>query len=348
MTAADMVDWELAISVASRLAGPGPEVSRSEADAVVAELREDAARSTGLVREYTGLVAADAESGVAAPLLVVDRPGWIRANTESFDLLLTPFVDKVTAKKGPPSGFTKALGSRVTGAEIGAVLGFLGGKVLGQFDPFHAPLGPVAARRAQHRPRRARARRRPHRLPALGLPARGDPPRAVHGGAVDARPPLRADRPALRRHRADPAARRRPQGPLRGAQGRVQGEPARHPRLSRAARDHGPPHRRDVAPRGPRRRGDGRRRTQRHPVGQGHPQEVHPPPPGGRDARQVPAPRARSGRQDGAVPRRRRVRPRGRRQGRDGRLQRRLAGPRPPAHQGRDRRSSGLGAPRAG
>ena len=141
MTAADMVDWELAISVASRLAGPGPEVSRSEADAVVAELRADAARSTSLVREYTGLVAADAESGVAAPLLVVDRPGWIRANTESFDLLLTPFVDKVTAKKGPPSGFTKALGSRVTGAEIGAVLGFLGGKVLGQFDPFHAPSG---------------------------------------------------------------------------------------------------------------------------------------------------------------------------------------------------------------
>ena len=37
MTAADMVDWELAISVASRLAGPGPEVSWSEADAVVAE-----------------------------------------------------------------------------------------------------------------------------------------------------------------------------------------------------------------------------------------------------------------------------------------------------------------------
>jgi coenzyme F420 biosynthesis associated uncharacterized protein len=141
MTASDMVDWELAISVASRLAGPGPEVSRSEADAVVAELREDAARSTSLVREYTGLVAAGAETGVAAPLLVVDRPGWIRANTESFDLLLTPFVDKVTAKKGPPSGFTKALGSRVTGAEIGAVLGFLGGKVLGQFDPFHAPSG---------------------------------------------------------------------------------------------------------------------------------------------------------------------------------------------------------------
>ena len=141
MTAADMIDWDLAISIGSRVAGSGPEVSRAEADAVVAELREGAARSTGLVRDYTGLVAAEHETGATAPLLVVDRPGWIRANAESFDVLLSPFVDKVTEKKGPPAGIGKAVGSRVTGAEIGAVLGFLGGKVLGQFDPFHDPVG---------------------------------------------------------------------------------------------------------------------------------------------------------------------------------------------------------------
>ncbi len=138
MTAADMIDWELAISIGSRLAGPGPEVSRAEADAVVAELREDAARSTGPgPRVHRAASPHDA----TAPLLVVDRPGWIRANAASFDKLLTPFVDKVTEKKGTPSGIGKAIGSRVTGAEIGAVLGFLGGKVLGQFDPFHDPAG---------------------------------------------------------------------------------------------------------------------------------------------------------------------------------------------------------------
>jgi coenzyme F420 biosynthesis associated uncharacterized protein len=141
MTAAEMIDWELAVNVGSRLAGAGPEVSRAEAEAVVAELRDDAARSTGLVREFTGLVAADHESGQAAPLLVVDRPGWIRANATTFDKLLTPFVDKVTAKRGVPTGISRTIGSRVTGAEIGAVLGFLGGKVLGQFDPFHDPAG---------------------------------------------------------------------------------------------------------------------------------------------------------------------------------------------------------------
>jgi coenzyme F420 biosynthesis associated uncharacterized protein len=141
MTAAEMIDWELAVNIGSRLAGAGPEVSRAEAEAVVAELRDDAARSTGLVRDFTGLVAADHESGQAAPLLVVDRPGWIRANATSFDKLLTPFVDKVTAKRGVPTGLSRTIGSRVTGAEIGAVLGFLGGKVLGQFDPFHDPAG---------------------------------------------------------------------------------------------------------------------------------------------------------------------------------------------------------------
>jgi len=137
MTASDMIDWELAVTVGSRIAGPGPEVGREEADAVVAELRADADRSTGLVREYTGLVAADA----GAPLLVVDRPGWIRANAESFDVLLSPVVAKMTEKKGPPTGVSRAVGSKVTGAEIGAVLGFLGSKVLGQFDPFHDPAG---------------------------------------------------------------------------------------------------------------------------------------------------------------------------------------------------------------
>jgi coenzyme F420 biosynthesis associated uncharacterized protein len=137
MTASEMFDWELAISVGTRLAGPGPDISRDEARAVVAELREDAGRSTSLVREYTGLAAAER----TAPLYVVDRPGWIRANTESFDVLLSPMVAKMTEKKGPPTGVSKAVGSRVTGAEVGAVLGFLGCKVLGQFDPFRDPAG---------------------------------------------------------------------------------------------------------------------------------------------------------------------------------------------------------------
>jgi coenzyme F420 biosynthesis associated uncharacterized protein len=134
---AQMIDWEFAARVGGRLAGQGPEVSATEAAAVVAELRTDAARSTGLVRDFSGLDAPDG----TAPILVVDRSSWVRANTESFGVLLQPVVDKLTEKKGQPSGASLAVGSKVTGAEVGLLLGFMAGKVLGQFDPFHDPHG---------------------------------------------------------------------------------------------------------------------------------------------------------------------------------------------------------------
>ncbi len=131
-----MVDWDLAVRVGARLAGDGPVIERAEAATAVAELRAGAERSTALVRDFTGLVAADH----TAPVLVVDRRGWIQANAEAFKHVMGPLVGKLSEKK-PPSGAALAIGSRITGVEVGGLLGFLGGKVLGQFDPFHAPDG---------------------------------------------------------------------------------------------------------------------------------------------------------------------------------------------------------------
>jgi coenzyme F420 biosynthesis associated uncharacterized protein len=132
-----MIDWDLAVRVGSRLAGDGPVVTRTEAAAVVEELRAGAEKSTPLVREFTGLSAEER----SAPVLVVDRPGWIRANADGFATVIAPIVAKLQEKKGAPSAMTEAIGSRVTGAELGVMLGFLGNKVLGQFDPFHEAPG---------------------------------------------------------------------------------------------------------------------------------------------------------------------------------------------------------------
>ena len=131
-----MIDWDLAVSLGSRIAGEGPVVSGEEAAAAVGELRAGADRSTGLVREFTGLVAEDH----TAPVLVVDRAGWVQANADAFRLVLSPLVSKLTEKK-PPTGLALKVGSRITGAEVGGLLGFMGSKVLGQFDPFHEPDG---------------------------------------------------------------------------------------------------------------------------------------------------------------------------------------------------------------
>lgn len=132
-----LVDWATAVSVGSRLAGDGPQVKSGEAAAIVAELRAGAERSTGLVRDFTGLEA----QVDTAPILVVDRPGWVQANADAFATIIDPIAAKLAHKKGPPNAVSRAVGAKVTGGEIGLMLGFLGSKVLGQFDPFHEPSG---------------------------------------------------------------------------------------------------------------------------------------------------------------------------------------------------------------
>ncbi|HET6626467.1 MAG TPA: zinc-dependent metalloprotease [Nocardioidaceae bacterium] len=150
MSRSTMIDWDLAVNAASKMAGPGPAIDRAEAEAVVAELRAGAQRSTPLVREFTGLNAPEGTE-LSAPLLVVDRTGWIQANVDGFATVISPLIDMLQAKKGPPSPLAEAIGSRVTGVELGALLGFMSSKVLGQFDPFYAAAGapgqPAAAGR---------------------------------------------------------------------------------------------------------------------------------------------------------------------------------------------------------
>lgn len=132
-----MVDWDFAVTLGGKIAGQGPEVTAEDAAAVVAELRAGADRSTALVRDFTGLEAA----AHTAPVLVVDRPSWVQANADGFRTIMDPIIDKLASRKGVPQGLSLAVGSRVTGAEVGLLLGFLASKVLGQFDPFHDPSG---------------------------------------------------------------------------------------------------------------------------------------------------------------------------------------------------------------
>src|SRR3954463_4817919 len=137
MPARTMIDWDLAVATASRLAGPGPVITRPDAEAGVAELRGGANRSTGLVRDFTGLEAHER----TAPVLVVDRTGWIQANADGFAEGVGPLVEKLRAKRGAPNAVTEAVGSKVTGLEVGGLLGFMSSKVLGQFDPFYSGSG---------------------------------------------------------------------------------------------------------------------------------------------------------------------------------------------------------------
>ncbi|GAA3855728.1 zinc-dependent metalloprotease [Streptomyces sedi] len=130
----DLVDWNLAVSTATRFARPGPEVGRDEARAVVAELRAHATAAEGHVRGYTRL-----DSGtVDTPVLVVDRPGWVRANVAGFREVLQPLMTRMRERRSasPGGGMLTAVGGKVTGVEVGMLLAFLSSRVLGQYETF--------------------------------------------------------------------------------------------------------------------------------------------------------------------------------------------------------------------
>jgi len=68
-----LVDWDFALSMARRLGGSGPRVSAQEASDIVGDLHETARLAHGPVAETSRLVSPPG----SAPVLVVDRPGWV-------------------------------------------------------------------------------------------------------------------------------------------------------------------------------------------------------------------------------------------------------------------------------
>jgi coenzyme F420 biosynthesis associated uncharacterized protein len=131
-----LIDWDVAARAAKRFSPPPPAVSRQQADDVVGELYQSTSYAAGHVAELTRL----AEPPVSAVTRVVDRAGWIDANTGGMRAVMGPLVDKLAADN-PVGKVAERVGGQVTGVQIGLVLGFLSGKVLGQFEFFDRPRG---------------------------------------------------------------------------------------------------------------------------------------------------------------------------------------------------------------
>lgn len=119
-----MIDWNVAVQAGTRLVRPGPQVSHAEAREAVAELRALSKIAHGHVREFTGM-ASELDPD---PATIVDRPGWIRANVDGFRVVLEPLMEQMTERRAPgPLGgagnmVVQAVGSRVTGMQVGAIL----------------------------------------------------------------------------------------------------------------------------------------------------------------------------------------------------------------------------------
>jgi coenzyme F420 biosynthesis associated uncharacterized protein len=129
---AESVEWGLAVSTATRLASKGPDIPRAQAREAVAMLRDLSAEAVEPVRRVTGLhVPGDGRAAV------VDRPAWIASNVTGMRIAMGPLLDRIDGRE--PPAFVRDLGSRGTALQVGAVLAWLSGKVLGQYEVFTDP-----------------------------------------------------------------------------------------------------------------------------------------------------------------------------------------------------------------
>jgi coenzyme F420 biosynthesis associated uncharacterized protein len=126
------VDYDLAVATARRLAPAPPQVTWAEAGEIVAELRRLAVQAEEHVRTVTGLVPP----GEVLEATVVDRPGWAAANVDGFQVILEPLTHKLQEKK--QNALAAGATAKVAGVQMGSVLAWLSGKVLGQYEAFTA------------------------------------------------------------------------------------------------------------------------------------------------------------------------------------------------------------------
>ncbi|MEJ7584724.1 MAG: zinc-dependent metalloprotease [Acidimicrobiales bacterium] len=122
------VDWQLAERVAVRSLPKDPFTNSYHYDSLTPDFIELTAMAEEQVAATTGLVS------LAGPARarVADRADWVRANIASFQRLLSPLTERLDDKVN--SSLLAPVARRIAGAEVGVLLGWMSGRVLGQYD----------------------------------------------------------------------------------------------------------------------------------------------------------------------------------------------------------------------
>ncbi len=129
--AARLADWDTALQIGKKVSGPGVPVPAVER----ARMREDFAElvphAESLITSFSGLSV----EGFRSRAWVMSRGEWIRANLNGLQRLIEPLAARVMADKASRASYKR----KAMGAQAGALLGYVGKRVLGQYDVFVPP-----------------------------------------------------------------------------------------------------------------------------------------------------------------------------------------------------------------
>jgi coenzyme F420 biosynthesis associated uncharacterized protein len=119
-----MIDWIIAERIAAFVAGTG------DAQAPDADLPELATEAEKRVVAYTGLKPARP----IPPPEGISRREWVASNIASMRLLLEPVLERANTGLGPLAPAIQIGVGFVLSTEVGVVVGYLGQRVLGQYE----------------------------------------------------------------------------------------------------------------------------------------------------------------------------------------------------------------------
>lgn len=133
------VDWDTARSTSKRFSGEYPLADTYHERRFQLQAPDLVARASLLVAESTGLeIPGQPEVGV------ISRQDWADTNTKSFARMLQPIEDAIVAERRNDIAGTRradsegdaspTLAGKAMGLQIGAVLGFMSKRVLGQYE----------------------------------------------------------------------------------------------------------------------------------------------------------------------------------------------------------------------
>lgn len=129
--ASRLVDWSTAADVGRRVAGRGGPVPAVERARMREELGELVPSAEEMIRSFTGLSV----EGFRSRAWVMSRGDWVRQNLKGMQRLLEPLADRMMSSH-PNRGEIRRV---ALGAQFGGLMGYIGRRVLGQYDVFLPP-----------------------------------------------------------------------------------------------------------------------------------------------------------------------------------------------------------------
>jgi coenzyme F420 biosynthesis associated uncharacterized protein len=131
LAAERLIDWRAAHAVGTRVAGHGEPVAPVERSKLIDDFAAIVPEAESLVGAYTGLEPR----GYRSRAWVMSRTDWLDANLRGFERVLEPFAQRVLTGRGG-DGAAAGVRRSFLGAQVGGLLGYMGRRVLGQYDMF--------------------------------------------------------------------------------------------------------------------------------------------------------------------------------------------------------------------